>query len=569
MFRMLPPLANISTAMTRLAAGDVQHEVTESNRADEIGDLARVFQAFKETIVASVEKANEAFRIQAALDSARTNVMVADTDYNIVYMNQTMIEMFRKAESDIRKDLPRFNVDKLLGANIDEFHKNTKHQRGILDNLTSQYSARIGIGGRTFTLDSMPVVNKEGLRVGTVVEWQDISERLRLEDAVNAMASGVANGELDRRLESGVDDNFFSRLAESMNSLANSVEGTMDDVGESLEALADGRLDRVIDNKYGGTFGALASNANATIERLREIVTTISQASFEIANAAREIAAGSLDLSQRTEQQAANLEATAASMEEVAATVSQNAANAADANTYAIKTREVADTGRHIVGQAIAAMSQIESSSQSISDIIGVIDEIAFQTNLLALNAAVEAARAGDAGKGFAVVASEVGKLARRSSDAAKEIKGLIVSSGNQVKSGVELVHGTGEALAEIVESVNSVANAIAEIAIASKEQAISIQEVNAAVTKMDEMTQQNSAIVEESTAATRALEDQAQYLTESVSFFSVPGVTQNSGNPVLKRVATKAKPKNRAGAAPLNAALRRGGETDDDWEEF
>ncbi len=564
---MLPPLANISTAMTRLAAGDTGHEVTESDRADEIGDLARVFEAFKQNIIASVEKANEAFRIQAALDSARTNIMVADTDYKIVYMNQTMVEMFRKAESDIRKDLSRFNVDKLIGANIDEFHKNVGHQRAILDNLTSQYVARIKIGGRTFSLASMPVINRDGQRLGTVVEWMDMSERLRLEDAVNAMARGVANGELNRRLESGVDDEFIDRLAESMNNLANSVEGTMDDVGESLEALAEGRLDRVIDNQYGGTFGILAGNANATIERLREIVTTISQASFEIANAAREIAAGSLDLSQRTEQQAANLESTAASMEEVAATVSQNAANAGDANTYAIKTREVADTGRNIVVQAISAMSEIESSSQSISDIIGVIDEIAFQTNLLALNAAVEAARAGDAGKGFAVVASEVGKLARRSSDAAKEIKGLILSSGNQVKRGVELVKGTGEALAEIVESVNSVADVIAEIAIASKEQATSIQEVNAAVTKMDEMTQQNSAIVEESTAATRALEDQAQYLTESVSFFSVPGLTQDSGNPVLKR--GPAKPTQRNRATPARETPRHGSETDDDWEEF
>jgi len=271
-----------------------------------------------------------------------------------------------------------------------------------------------------------------------------------------------------------------------------------------------------------GELQALCSGVNGLLDTMLTVVRKIKGAALEVTNAAAEISASTTDLSQRTEEQAASLEETSASMEEIAATVKKNAENAQQANQSTASTREVADRGGQVVTKAVEAMAKIEDSSRKISDIIGVIDEIARQTNLLALNAAVEAARAGDAGRGFAVVASEVRSLAQRSSQAAKDIKDLITNSNGQVKDGVDLVNRAGSALNEIVESIKTVATIVSDIATASIEQATGIEQVNKALTQMDEVTQQNSALVEENAATAKTLEQQARGMDERVAFFRI-----------------------------------------------
>ncbi|HRE21567.1 MAG TPA: methyl-accepting chemotaxis protein, partial [Rhabdaerophilum sp.] len=251
-----------------------------------------------------------------------------------------------------------------------------------------------------------------------------------------------------------------------------------------------------------GAIQQLCAGVNGLLDTMSSIIANMTETASTISNAVAEITSGTDDLSRRTEKQASNLEETSASMEEIASTIRLNSENAQQANSLAIQARSVASEGGEIVTRAVDAMSRIEESSTKVSDIIGVIDEIAFQTNLLALNAAVEAARAGDAGRGFAVVASEVRSLAQRSSEAAKDIKALIVQSGSQVKDGVKLVNDAGTSLADIVTSVKKVTDIVSEIAAASKEQAVGVEEINKAVGQMDEMTQQNSALVEESAAA-------------------------------------------------------------------
>jgi len=258
------------------------------------------------------------------------------------------------------------------------------------------------------------------------------------------------------------------------------------------------------------------------IGQVRSTIAEIKNSSREVTNASAEISLSTADLSQRTEEQAASLEETSASMEEIASTVRRNAENAQEATKSARATREVADRGGEVAGRAVKAMARIEDSSRKISDIISVIDEIARQTNLLALNAAVEAARAGEAGRGFAVVASEVRSLAQRSSQAAKDIAELITNSTGQVKEGVELVNQAGSALNEIVESIRSVADAVAEIANASTEQATGIDEIKRTLDQMDELTQRNSALVEENAATAQTLESQARMMNDQVSFFQV-----------------------------------------------
>jgi len=339
--------------------------------------------------------------------------------------------------------------------------------------------------------------------------------------------------------------------------------------------------DRVPLDGKAGEIGALCAGVNGLLDTMMSVVVKIRASAREVTSASAEIAASTTDLSQRTEEQAASLEETSASMEEMSATVKKNADNAQQANQSAGATRDVADRGGQVVAKAVEAMARIEESSRKISDIIGVIDEIARQTNLLALNAAVEAARAGEAGRGFAVVASEVRSLAQRSSQAAKDIKDLITNSNSQVKDGVDLVNRAGTALNEIVESIKKVAVVISDIAAASAEQATGIEQVNKALTQMDEVTQQNSALVEENAATSKTLEQQAKAMSDEVGVFRVDEAEAERPAAAPKRpIAVAAKPVK--AAAPKRAAAANGGpvgrmqaalatavRNDPDWQEF
>jgi methyl-accepting chemotaxis protein len=336
-----------------------------------------------------------------------------------------------------------------------------------------------------------------------------------------------------------------------------------------------------------GDIGALCAGVNGMLDTMAGVIANAMETASTISTAVSEITAGTDDLSGRTETQASSLQETSASMEEIASTIRQNSENAQQASKLAVEARTVASDGGEIVTRAVSAMSKIEESSGKVSDIIGVIDEIAFQTNLLALNAAVEAARAGDAGRGFAVVASEVRSLAQRSSEAAKDIKTLIVQSSGQVKDGVKLVSDAGIALGEIVTSVKRVTDIVAEIASASREQAVGVEEINKAVSQMDEMTQQNSALVEENAAACRLLQEQAEDMAARMAQFRLDAdlvARSESRRPAaLHQAAPGVKPRpepvrtpvrkvaggGRGGAVALQAGLQSAFRGDQDWKEF
>jgi methyl-accepting chemotaxis protein len=336
---------------------------------------------------------------------------------------------------------------------------------------------------------------------------------------------------------------------------------------ENLQQLAEGDLKSTINTSFQGDLEELRSAFNRTVEQLRELVHEIKTAASEVGSAASEISSGTSDLSSRTEQAASSLEETAASTEEMSATVRQNAQNAKNASQLADEANTTAGRGGQIVERAVGAMGQIEQSSQKITDIISVIDEIAFQTNLLALNASVEAARAGEAGKGFAVVAQEVRQLAQRSAQAASDIKTLIQDSNGLVKDGVQLVNEAGEALGDILGSVGKVAGIIQEIATASQEQSSGVQEINTSITSMDEMTQQNSALVEESTASARALSEQAGRLTELMTFFKLDDAGASAiRSPAAASRTTAPTPHRQTFSAPKSAATVGDNEG---WDEF
>ena len=295
----------------------------------------------------------------------------------------------------------------------------------------------------------------------------------------------------------------------------------IEDIKSVIIAMTEGDLSQSITQDYGEEFNVLTEAMNELLSKLGNMVEEIRTASDSVFSTSSELAEGNKELSHRTESQASSLEETASAMEELAATIQQNATNAVDATNLSESAMTKSTAGGKVIAEAVIAMEAIQKSSKKISDIISVIDEIAFQTNLLALNAAVEAARAGEQGKGFAVVASEVRNLAQRSASAAKEIKGLINNSVEAVNEGSELVNNTGSTFDEVVQAVTEVVNKITEISAASQEQASGINEVSAAVSQMDSMTQQNAALVEKSAASSSTMEEQASSLLEQVSFFS------------------------------------------------
>jgi methyl-accepting chemotaxis protein len=356
---------------------------------------------------------------------------------------------------------------------------------------------------------------------------------------IAALCERVAEGDLSGRLNEAGKDGFLLTLGQRLNQLVASLHGITDELASSMTAMSNGDLTKLITGEYHGVFGELKTGANGMAARLTDLAGRLAANAATVRDAAGEISAGSSDLAARTESQAASLEQTAASMQQVTTTVRQNADNAQAANALAMQARSSAEQGGQVVHDAVAAVQRIEHSAQKISDIIGLIDEIAFQTNLLALNASVEAARAGEAGKGFAVVAQEVRALAQRSANASKDIKALIVESNAQVKTGAALVQRTGEQLAGIVDGIARVSDIVAEIAGASKEQATGLEQINAAVSQMDEMTQRNGALVEQTSASAQALAGQARDLAELVGFFRTRAPTQAPTQaPTLRRVA-------------------------------
>jgi methyl-accepting chemotaxis protein len=576
------PLRRALEVANSVAGGKLDNVIELTNR-DETGQLLEALKKMQEGLLARQTEertvAAENLRIKNALDKCTTNVMIADNDGQLIYLNESVSSMMLTAEADIRKALPNFDAKKLQGANFDVFHKNPAHQRNMLSALKSTHRTQIEIGGRTFSLIANPIIDGAGERVGSVVEWRDRTAEVAVEREVDGIVKAAVAGDFTKRLEMNGKDGFFKQLCENINQLMQTSSVGLNEVVRVLGALAKGDLTEKITNQYDGTFGQLKDDSNLTVAKLTEIVGQIRESTDAINTASKEIAQGNTDLSSRTEEQASSLEETASSMEELTSTVKQNAENAKQANQLAIGASEVAVKGGAVVSQVVTTMGSINESSKKIADIISVIDGIAFQTNILALNAAVEAARAGEQGRGFAVVATEVRNLAQRSAAAAKEIKELIGDSVEKVGAGTKLVDQAGKTMEEVVSSIKRVTDIMAEITAASQEQSAGIEQVNQAITQMDEVTQQNAALVEEAAAAAESLEEQAQVLAQSVAVFRLEQGAQTAAvaerRDVAKRPANvarlplkaeKAKPAKLANAAAPKA---RTGTNDDEWAEF
>ena len=394
----------------------------------------------------------------------------------------------------------------------------------------------------------------------------------QLMDSLAEVVNAAVDGDFTQRIRLTAADEDLQAVANNVNNLLSTVDEGVSETGTVLSALAEADLTLRMKGSYKGAFDKLKSDTNAVADKLSDIVGQLRRTSGGLRSATGEILAGTNDLSERTTKQAATVEETSAAMEQLAATVAQNAERAEEASLKSRSMSQTAEEGGEVMSQANQAMEQITNSSSKIANIVGLMEDIAFQTNLLALNASVEAARAGEAGKGFAVVAVEVRRLAQSSAEASSEVKQLIEQSGSEVANGSQLVASATEKLEAILEAVMANNELMGGIAKESREQASAITEVNVAVRQMDEMTQHNAALVEQTNAAIEQTEAQAADLDRIVDIFRVSdGAAPKRTAPVASAAAPEAKPgvlkKIASGAKALltqgNAAV------DQDWDEF
>jgi len=430
--------------------------------------------------------------------------------------------------------------------------------------------------------DAVQVFKRNGLEVRRM-NAQEAAMRAKSDDLQAGMAevvSAAAAGDFTARITKDYGDDNLNRFAANINSLLTSVDNGVTETGRVIATLANGDLTQTMNGSYHGVFAQLQSNVNETLYKLKGTMSEVRGSTEGISGNANELRSAADDLSRRTEQQAAALEQTSAALDEITAVVRNSTDRAQEASVMVSDTKEKTAHSAKVVREAVSAMGRIEQASREISQIINVIDEIAFQTNLLALNAGVEAARAGEAGKGFAVVAQEVRELAQRSANAAKDIKALITKSGEEVGHGVTLVQRTGEALDEIEKRVLGINDHIHSIATAAKEQSTGLQEVNTAINQMDQVTQRNAAMVEETSAATHKLSAETQNLVALVGRFRL-------GNDIAAAPSYAAAPSRPAAAtsrsAPVSSPARKMmgsvakafngsaavAQVKDDWQEF
>ncbi|MEI8171079.1 MAG: methyl-accepting chemotaxis protein [Rhodoferax sp.] len=517
------------------------------------GQKARISEAM-DKVQHSLKEAEQAarsnLRIRNALDKCTTNVMIADVNLDIIYMNETVTAMMQRNEADLRKSLPHFNARQLMGQNIDVFHKNPAHQRGLLGGLKSTYKTQIQIGSLHFSLIANPIVDSHGTHLGSVVEWSDRTAEVRVEKEVAGIVESAAHGDFSQRLGLEGKTGFFANLSTGMNQLLDTSEQGLSDVAGVLAAFAEGDLTQRIERDYQGLFGKVKDSANATAENLTRVIGEVRDAADALTGAANQVSATAQSLSQAASEQAASVEETTSSIDVMSASISQTSDNAKVTDGMATKTSKEAVDGGSAVSQTVTAMKQIAAK-------IGIVDDIAYQTNLLALNAAIEAARAGEHGKGFAVVAAEVRKLAERSQEAAKEI-------GELASNSVTTAERAGKLLDEIVPSIQKTSELVQEIAAASAEQSESVVQIGGAMGQLSKATQQNASASEELAATSEELSGQAEQLQQSIAFFNTgDGAPQvRSRQPALghpERRGANAKASSRLNA-PLQVASVRSG---------
>lgn len=520
------PNATQLRAIQALANGQFRHPIPGNDALTNALNFLRT--RIGQNASDALDAARKSAMLTTAMNAASTNLMVTDADFNIVSMNNALKAMFARNAPTIKRVLPHFDPNTIIGSNIDIFHKNPAHQRALLSQLTSTWHGQLNFADGALVIDLTVVpVMSNGIKQGYVAEWRDITAESIMTKSLVQAVSDANIGILGNRIDTTGQEGLFLTVGESVNSLLASLSNFIPQITRSIGEIAFSRLNSKLEGNYQGDYLLAQSGINIAMRALNEMVAQVAFSTKQVNAAMQQLTTGIDDFSKQINHQSSAIEQTAAASHQMLTSIQQNTSTITQANNVTQQVTLQVNEGTQIMDAALQAMRDVEASGHKIGDIVGLIDSIAFQTNLLALNAAVEAARAGEHGRGFAVVASEVRALAGKSAEAAKDIKALINTSVEQITEGTRRANDAGQALQRISSAVMEVSTIINQVAEASLQQEQAIQSLNQSMAVIDEVAQQSAHLIEETTATTAQVNQSVHLLENLVSQFTLTNEAQ------------------------------------------